>query len=165
MSPVPQKKRKIYLKMVFISFICLVDWFHVRTLPESPKEKQRNWPLGKQKNEDRTFMNQRVRWRTNECSKPNLQLMWVVVTDKQNLIDYLICQPFNAVNSRVSTALNTVVFCTVDHHLGCELKCSWWQYSNRMTAPSNCQVRYSVQPYSLNVGYLNPSLSSQIAAK
>ena len=102
----PKKKRKIYLKMVYISFICLVDWFHVRTLPESPKEKQRYWPLGKQKMKIEHSWTKRVIWRMNECSKPNLQSMWVVVTDKQTLIDYLIRQPFNAVYGRVSTALN-----------------------------------------------------------
>ena len=44
-------------------------------------------------------------------------------------------QPLNAVCGRIFTALN------VDPQLGRELKSSLRRYDNRMTAPSNRQVR------------------------
>jgi len=53
---------------------------------------------------------------------------------------YLIHQPLNAVYGRILQHL-TVVFRTVDRHLGRELKSSRRRYGNRMTAPSNRQVR------------------------
>ena len=37
-------------KSVINKYIHLIDWHHVGTFPESLKEKQTSWPLGKQKN-------------------------------------------------------------------------------------------------------------------
>ena len=97
-------------------------------------------------------MNQKVRWRNEECISNQIYmtfsvLMWVILINDEQFVliqkklisSYLIYQPLNAVYGHILWHL-TVVFCTIDHQLGRELKSSQWQYSNCMMAPSNHQV-------------------------